>query len=122
MVIVTLKPKKEVYKMTEEEIAVTLATHTQQISSLNNRSTSLWERCETFMESMTDLTTAVRELTMSMNSMQNAQVRIFKRLEELEAQPAEKWRMATKTAATAIISAIAGALAVGLVSLVASNM
>lgn len=108
--------------MTEEEIAVTLATHTQQISSLNNRSTSLWERSESFMQSMTDLTTAVRELTLSMNSMQNAQVRIFKRLEELEDEPAEKWRMATKTAATAIISAIAGALAVGIVSLVASNM
>lgn len=108
--------------MTDEEIAVLLATHTQQISSLNNRSSSLWERSESFMQSMTDLTTAVRELTISMNSMQNAQVRIFKRLEELEEQPAEKWKMATKTAATAIISAIAGAFAVGLVSIIASNM
>lgn len=108
--------------MTEEEILITLTKHEQQISSLNNRSTNLWERSENFMQSMTELTTAVRELTMSMNSMQNAQVRIFERLEELEAEPAEKWRMATKTAATAIISAIAGALAVGLVSIVANNM
>lgn len=108
--------------MTDEEIAAALATHTQQINTLNHYATTLWERSESFMQTMSELTSAVRELTVSMNSMQNAQVRIFKRLEELESQPAKKWNMATKTAATAIISAIAGALTVGLVSMVASNM
>ena len=108
--------------MTETEVAVILERHEQQINSLNQRSKDLWERYLNFAESMTELTAAIRELTMSMKSTHETQERIVERLEELEAQPAEKWNTATKTAATAIISVIAGALADSLVSIIASNM
>lgn len=108
--------------MTDEEIAVALERHEQQISSLNNRSASLWERSENFMQTMSDLTLAVKELTISMKSSHDTHERIIERLEELEAEPAEKWNTVTKTAVTAIISAIAGAFAIGLVQMIAGNM
>ena len=104
--------------MTDEEIAVLLTQHTEQIKSLNHRSNDLWERLQDLMV----LTTTVSEISVTLKNMQSAQERIFQRLEELEAQPAEKWNTATKTAITAVISTIAGALAVGIFQMIASNM
>lgn len=104
--------------MTDEEIAVLLAQHTEQIKSLNHRSTDLWEQ----LQDLAVLTTTVTEIALTLKNMQGAQERIFKRLEELEAQPAEKWNTATKTALTAIVGTIAGALAVGIVQMIANNM
>ncbi len=44
------------------------------------------------------------------------------RLKKLEDEPAERWNSAKKTAFTTIISVVAGALATGLIFMIASQL
>ena len=62
---------------------------------------------------------SVRELALNMKNMMEEQKSQGARLEKLENEPAERWNSAKKTAFTAIISTLAGGLAVGLIMMIA---
>ena len=101
--------------MQDEEIAVTLAEHGKEIGSLKHRTKDLEEQNTVILE----LALSVRELALNMKNMMEEQKSQGARLEKLENEPAERWNSAKKTAFTAIISTLAGGLAVGLIMMIA---
>lgn len=101
--------------MTDEEIAVRLEGHEHEIKSLKHRMDDQEEQTKT----LNDLVISVKELALNMKNMIDEQQRQGIRLSKLENEPSESWNSAKRTAVTAIISTVAGALAVGLIMLLA---
>ena len=97
--------------MTEIEVATKLENHDQHIKSLEKR----MESQEKKSESLTELTLSVQRLALGMDTMNQKQDDIASRLEEIEKRPAENWNTMTRTILTAMVSAIAGGLAVWIV-------
>ena len=101
--------------MTDEEIAVKLEGHDHEIGSLKHRMAEQ----EAQSRVIQDLVLSVKELALNMKNMIEVQARQSEDIEKLKAEPAERWNSAKKTAFTTIISVIAGALAVGLIFMIA---
>lgn len=95
--------------MTNEDIAVALKDHENEIKSLKHRMNEQEERDKT----LTDLTTSVKTLAVNMEYMAKEQTRQGARLERLEREPFEEQKNIKRTIIngfiTAIISAIVGA-------------
>ena len=101
--------------MENEEIAVKLEGHDHEIKSLKHRMEDQEEQAKT----LNDLVISVKELALNMRNMISEQQRAAERLAKLESEPAERWNSAKKTAFTALISTIAGALATALIAALA---
>lgn len=101
--------------MTDEEIAVKLTALEHEAKSAKHRLDDL----EVQNQAIQNLAISVRELTINMGNMLQEQKRQGDDIEKLKAEPAERWNSAKKTAFTAIVSTLAGAMAVGLVQMLA---
>ena len=101
--------------MTDEEIAVALNGHEHEIGSLKHRMKDQEEQSKVIQE----LELSVKELALNMKNMIAEQEKQGRRLQALENEPAERWNSAKKTAFTTIVSVIAGALATGLIVMLA---
>ena len=101
--------------MTDEEIAVKLEGHEHEIGSLKHR----MEEQEEQNKVIQDLVMSVQKLALTMEAMVKEQSMQGERLKKLEDEPAERWNSAKKTAFTTIISVVAGALATGLIFMIA---
>lgn len=101
--------------MTDEEIAVALKGHDHEIGSLKHRMDSQEKQSEVIQQ----LALSVKELAFNMRNMAEEQKEQGERLKKLENEPAERWNSAKKTAFTTIVSVIAGALATGLIVMLA---
>ena len=101
--------------MDEMETAVKLENHDQQIKSLKHRMEEQEEQSKTIQE----LVLSVRELALNMQAMLKEQGDQGKRLAKLEAEPAERWSSMKKTVFNTIVGAIAGAVATGLIYIMA---
>jgi len=97
--------------MTEKTTEVILENHDQQIKSLKHR----MDNQEKQGKIMQDLVVSVKLLATNMEHMLEAQKEQSERLKKLEGEPGENWNNAKKTAITAIVSTIAGAIAGGLI-------
>lgn len=104
--------------MTDEEIAVKLEGHEHEIGSLKHR----MEKQEEQNKVIQDLVISVQKLALTMEAMLKEQSLQGERLKKLEDEPAERWNSAKKTAFTTIISVVAGALATGLIFMIASQL
>ncbi|ODR42178.1 hypothetical protein BEI59_32075 [Eisenbergiella tayi] len=104
--------------MTDEEIAVKLEGHEHEIGSLKHR----MEEQEEQNKVIQDLVMSVQKLALTMEAMVKEQSMQGERLKKLEDEPAERWNSAKKTAFTTIISVVAGALATGLIFMIASQL
>ena len=104
--------------MTEEDIAVKLNSHDHEIKSLKHRMEEQEEQGKSFQ----DLVLSVQKLAMNMEAMLKEQSAQGERLSALEKEPAERWNNMTRTIFTTITSTIAGALATGLVIMIAQNL
>ena len=104
--------------MTDEEIAVKLEGHEHEIGSLKHR----MEEPEEQNKAIQDLVMSVQKLALTMEAMVKEQSMQGERLKKLEDEPAERWNSAKKTAFTTIISVVAGALATGLIFMIASQL
>ena len=104
--------------MDEVEIARTLENHDQHIKSLERRMTNQEEK----MNVLTDLTMSVQRLALGMDTMTAKQDDMNVRLQEIEKKPAQNWNTMTRTIFTTIVSAIAGGLAVWIVTGLAAYM
>ena len=104
--------------MDEVEIARTLENHDQHIKSLERRMTNQEEK----MNVLTDLTMSVQKLALGMDTMTAKQDDMNVRLQEIEKKPAQNWNTMTRTIFTTIVSAIAGGLAVWIVTGLAAYM
>lgn len=104
--------------MTDEEVAVKLEGHDHEIGSLKHR----MEEQEEQNKVIQDLVISVQKLALTMEAMLKEQSMQGERLKKLEDEPAERWNSAKKTAFTTIISVVAGALATGLIFMIASQL
>lgn len=104
--------------MTDEEISVKLEGHEHEIGSLKHR----MEKQEEQNKVIQNLVMSVQKLALTMEAMVKEQSMQGERLKKLEDEPAERWNSAKKTAFTTIISVVAGALATGLIFMIASQL
>ena len=70
-------------------------------------------------KSLTSLALSVQKMALSMESMIDEQKKQGERLSKLEAEPAERWSSMTRTIFNTMVGAGAGALAVGVIYLMA---
>lgn len=101
--------------MTDEEIAVKLEGHDHEIGSLKHRMSDQEEQNKTIQE----LVVSVKELALNMQAMLREQSDQGKRLAKLESEPVERWSSMKKTVFNTIVGAMAGAVATGLIYIMA---
>lgn len=92
---------RDVYIMTQEEIAVKFEGHDHEIASLKHRTKDLEEETKLIQ----DLVLSVKELAINMKNMIDEQKKQGERLLALESKPARRW----DAVVTALISAGVGA-------------
>lgn len=78
----------------------------KRIDDENARQNHRIGKLEDIMASINELTVSVREMAVSMQSMQREQEKQGKRLEAIEKTDGEKWRNTVKTVITVIVSAV----------------
>lgn len=81
-----------------------------RIDDENIRQNRRLENLEKGVDKITDLTSSIREMAITLGSMQKELEKQGQRLEAIEDEPAEKWRTLTKTVLTVIASAVIGYL------------
>lgn len=91
--------------MTNEEIAVRLENHEQEIKSLKHRMTEREER----EKSLSDLTTSVKTLAVNMEYMAKEQQKQGERLEKLEHAPADDFKYYKRLIIGCILTTVVGA-------------
>lgn len=92
--------------MTEEEIAVKIAGHEHEITSLKDRVKDL----ETGSQIIQSLTISINKMAVSMENMLAEQKRQGERLEALERVPAETNKQVRSAVITALVGGIIGAV------------
>lgn len=94
----------------------------EQIEAENDRQNARIGTLEKEMKTITQLTISVQRLADNMQHMLEEQRKQGERLEKLEAKPAESWDEMKKTIVNTIVGAAAGALAIGLIQMIATHM
>lgn len=101
--------------MTDEDVAVKITALEHETKSAKHRLDEL----EVQHQAIQDLAMSVKEMSINISSMLEEQKRQGKRLNTLEKEPAENWNNMKRTIFTSIVSAIGGAIAAGLIVLLA---
>lgn len=107
----------------EEKDSWGLREHEQferRVIEENDRQNHRIADLEKALEQNNKLLVSVEKLAINMESMQQELNEQGKRLEELENAPLKEWQTAKKTLITAILSAVGGAFAAGLIGIVAN--
>ena len=104
--------------MTDEEVAVKLEGHDKEIGSLKHRMSDQ----ETASKQINDIILSVKELALNMARMLEEQKILSGRVKSLEDRPGQTWDAIIRTAITAIVSALAGGIAVWVVQGLALHM
>ena len=104
--------------MTNEEVAVKLEGHDHEIGSLKHRMNNQ----ETASKQINDIILSVKELALNMARMLEEQKIMSGRVKSLEDRPGQTWDAIIRTAITAIVSAMAGGIAVWIVQGLALHM
>ena len=96
-------------KMTDEEIAVTIAEQKKEIGSLKHRVDELEENTDTIQKltlSVQELAFNIQEMVKEQERYSKAQERAFERINALEEKPAKRWDSLTTVIITALASGI----------------
>jgi chromosome segregation ATPase len=91
----------------------------RRIDDENARQNKRIEKLENTMEEIRKISTSVERLAINMENMLSEQKKQGDRLDELEAKPAEAWTTMQRTILTTICGALAGAVAFGLMQMIA---
>lgn len=78
----------------------------RRIDDENSRQNHRIGKLEDVVQTINELTASVRELAVSMSSMQKELERQGQRLEIIEKEPADKWRTLARTVLTVIVTAL----------------
>lgn len=100
---------------TDVDVRVTLENHGTRLGAVENQVKEL----TTVYNAIQKLTLSVNELATNMKHMLEEQKEQGQRIKALESEPAERWNSAKKTVLTSVISTVAGAVAVGIIMLIA---
>lgn len=90
-----------------------------RIRDENDRQNHRIDKLERTMEEIRKISTSVEKLAINMENMIREQKKQGDRLDELEAKPAEAWTTMQRTILTTICGALAGAVAYGLMQMIA---
>ena len=90
-----------------------------RIRDENDRQNHRIDKLERTMEEIRKISTSVEKLAINMENMLSEQKKQGDRLNELEAKPAEAWTTMQRTILTTICGALAGAVAYGLMQMIA---
>mgnify|MGYP004705632175 FL=1 len=104
--------------MTDTDIAVKFENHDQEIKSLKHRMNEQEEQGK----SLSSLALSVQKMALSMESMIEEQKNQGARLAKLESEPAERWSSMTRTIFNTMVGAMAGALATGVIYMMAQHI
>lgn len=102
----------------EVGIHVTLENHTTRLNAIESQISEL----NSISASIQELTISVNKLAINMEHMLEEQKDQGNRIKTLENEPADRWNSAKKTAFTSAVSTVSGALAVGLIALIAQSI
>ena len=91
----------------------------RRIEMEDNRQNKRIDLLEESVRQNASLVASVEKLAINMENMLQEQKDQGARLQKLENEPAERWNSAKKTAFTTIISVMAGALATGVIMMIA---
>lgn len=94
----------------------------KRLEEENSRQNHRIKNLEETQGEITKLTISVEKLATAMEQMAKEQTEQGKRLKAIEDIPAHRWTSAMKTAFTSIVGVVAGALAVGLIQMIAQHM
>lgn len=92
--------------MEEKEIEIRLAEHRKDIRSLEKR----MDKQESQNEVIQNLVMSVKEMAINMSQMLEELKVQGVRLDKLEQEPAESWKLVKTTLLTALISGVVGAV------------
>lgn len=104
--------------MTDEDIAVKLTALEHESKSAKHRLDDL----EVQNQAIQNLALSVRELTINMSNMMEEQKRQGDDIEKMKLEPAEQWGSMKKTIFNTIVGAMAGAVASGLILMMAQSI
>lgn len=90
-----------------------------RIRDENDRQNHRIDKLERTMEEIRNISASVEKLAINMENMLSEQKKQGDRLDELEAKPAEAWTTMQRTILTTICGALAGAVAYGLMQMIA---
>lgn len=93
--------------MNNEEIAVKLNDHDNEIGSLKHR----MDKAENTIEQIHELTTSVKLIAQKQDNVVSKLDSLTTTVAEITKQPAEKWNKVTSTILTGLVSAIVTAVA-----------
>jgi len=91
----------------------------KRLDDENGRQNRRIQILEDNMKNLSVLTVSVEKMAVNMEAMVKEQAKQGERLSKLEMAPAESWNTMKKTSLTSIVSTIGGALAAGLIMLLA---
>lgn len=94
----------------------------ERLREENTRQNHRIQELEDSQKRITELTISIDKLATAMEQMAREQTEQGKRLKAIEDIPAKRWTNAMKTAFTSIVGVIAGALAVGLIQMIAQHV
>lgn len=97
------------------------ATHEafKRLRDENDRQNHRIQELENSQKEISQLTLSVQKLAQAVEAMTKEQVEQGKRLKAIEDIPGKRWMSTMKTVFTSVIGVVAGALAVGLIQLIA---
>lgn len=78
----------------------------KSLDAENDRQNHRITKIEDTINTLNELTISVREIAVSLTNMQRELERQGRRLDTIEAEPADKWKGLTKTVITGIVSAL----------------
>lgn len=94
----------------------------KRVDDENNRQNHRIDALEASVKQITDLVVNIKALTMSVESLTKEVQKQGKRLEDIERAPLAQLNGAKQTAINTLIGAVIGALAVGLIQMIAVHM
>lgn len=89
----------------------------EKVGERIKRSEARIGEAESNIKSLTELTSAVKELAISMKAVQKEIEKQGERLEKIETEPADTWKAVKRTIITVIITALATAAVAALINI-----
>ena len=90
----------------------------QRIDERIHRSEKRLDQAEQDIKTLTDLTTAVKELAIHMEGVKEELAKQGERLEKIESEPADAWKTVKRTIVTVVITAVVTGVIAALINMI----
>ena len=89
----------------------------QRVDERIHRAEKRIEQAEQDIKTLTDLTTAVKEMAIHMEGVKEELAKQGERLEKIEAEPADAWKTVKRTIVTVVITAVVTGVIAALINM-----